>query len=115
MHGIQGKHRFKDRDMIKKELIKAVSDRTGLLPSEVQAVIDATLETVTTSLQNGEPVIIRNFGTFKIEHKNAKTGYDFHTRTSISIPDTYRPILRFSKELISDINCCNQCKRRKGQ
>lgn len=101
--------------MIKKELIKAVSDRTGLLPSEVQAVMDATLETVTTSLQNGEPVVIRNFGTFKIEHKNAKTGYDFHARTSISIPDTYRPVLRFSKELISDINCCNQCKRRKGQ
>lgn len=90
--------------MIKKELVEAVAEQTHMLKSEVQAVLDTAIDIITSNLLNGEETVIRNFGTFRVERKKSKKGYDFQRRCSVSVPETYKPVLHFSKELIANVN-----------
>jgi DNA-binding protein HU-beta len=50
----------------KKELIRRVSRRVDRETAMVEAVADATLEEIYESLQQGESVSLRNFGTFYV-------------------------------------------------
>lgn len=50
----------------KKELVHRVSQRIGKETGTVEEVIDATLEEIYTSLQQGDSVSLRNFGTFYV-------------------------------------------------
>lgn len=50
----------------KKELVRRVSQRVEGKTSMVETVIDATLEEIYESLQQGESVSLRNFGTFYV-------------------------------------------------
>ena len=93
--------------MIKKELVEAVASQTHMLKSEVETVIDTALDIITENLIKGRPTVIRNFGTFEVQRKKAKKGYDFQRRCTISVPETSRPALRFSKELIAEVDAGN--------
>ena len=94
--------------MIKKELVEAVASQTHMLKSEVEAVIDTALDIITDNLIKGESTVIRNFGTFEVQRKKAKKGYDFQKKCSIEVPETFRPALKFSKELAGNVNRENQ-------
>ena len=94
--------------MIKKELVEAVASQTHMLKSEVEAVVDTALDIITENLIKGEPTIIRNFGTFEVQRKKAKKGYNFQRRCTISVPETFRPVLRFSKDLVWRIDMFNR-------
>ena len=56
----------------KKELVRRVSQRLNRESSEVEEVIDATVEEVYESLQQGNSVTLKNFGTFYVRAE-AKT------------------------------------------
>ncbi len=94
--------------MIKKELVEAVASQTHMLKSEVEAVVDTALDIITENLIKGEPTVIRNFGTFEVQRKKAKKGYNFQRRCTISVPETFRPVLRFSKDLVWRIDMFNR-------
>lgn len=93
--------------MIKKDIVSKVAEQTNMLKSEVEAVIDATLDTIISSLMDGEPVVFRNFGTFKVEKNRAQKGFHFGKGVSIDIPERFRPKLQFSKDVANEINCAN--------
>lgn len=90
--------------MIKREIVSKVAKQTNMLRSEVEAVIDATLDAIADSLTEGESVVFRNFGTFRVEKSRAQKGFDFRKKVAINVPEKYRPKLHFSKELADDIN-----------
>lgn len=98
------------KDMIKREIVSKVAKQTNMLRSEVEAVIDATLDAISESLINGERVILRNFGTFKVEKGKSQKGYDFGKGVSMTVPEKYRPKLHFSKDLIHEINVANMSR-----
>ena len=96
--------------MIKREIVSKVAKQTNMLRSEVEAVIDATLDAIADSLINGETVVFRNFGTFKVEKSRAQKGFDFRKGVAINIPGKYRPKFHFSKELSNEINIANMSR-----
>jgi DNA-binding protein HU-beta len=58
--------------MDKKELVRRVSQRVEQETGIVETVIDAMMEEIYESLQQGDSVSLRNFGTFyvRVEPKN---------------------------------------------
>lgn len=58
-----------DKRLDKKELVRLVAERLELNQNETEAVIDATLDEIYNSVARGEPVTLRNFGTFYVEAK----------------------------------------------
>ena len=62
----------------KKDLIKRVSQNTDSKSTEVEAIVDATLEEIYQSLKAGESVNIRNFGTFYIKYHRDSVAFKFN-------------------------------------
>lgn len=72
--------------MIKSELIKNASERTGLSQKVVSQVMEAILCEISTAINNKENVVLKDFGTFSIIETKEKMGYDMHRKEKITIP-----------------------------
>ena len=72
--------------MNKQELVSAVAARTGMSKKDAEAMVNATLETISTNLHNGEKVQLMGFGTFEVKERAARTGHNPKTKEPIEIP-----------------------------
>ena len=58
----------------KRHLITKMSDKTGLIQSDVTLVMDTMLDTLVGELAQGNSVAIRNFGSFTVREVKGKVG-----------------------------------------
>ncbi len=58
----------------KRDLVVKVSNETGLTQQQVFNVIQKTLDEMTSSLSEGNEVVLRNFGAFQVRRTKAKIG-----------------------------------------
>ena len=72
--------------MNKQELVSAVAARTGMSKKDTEAMVNATLETISTNLHNGEKVQLMGFGTFEVKERAARVGRKPSTGEAIEIP-----------------------------
>lgn len=72
--------------MNKTDLIKSISDSTGLKNTEATRLVDAVFDTISASLRRGEQVAISGFGTFVAKTKAAREGRNPATGATIHIP-----------------------------
>ena len=100
--------------MIKAELIQKVSVRTGVERKAVSAVLEMFMQTVKHSLEKGENVYLREFGTFAVKKKAAKKARnilkrgDEYITTTINIPAHSVPCFKPSKKFINRVKKNNQ-------
>ena len=69
--------------MIKSEIIKNVSEKTGLSQKVIGQAMEAILCEISNAINNKENVVLKDFGTFTIIEK---MGYDMHRKEKITIP-----------------------------
>jgi DNA-binding protein HU-beta len=72
--------------MNKTDLIRSISDSTGLKNTEATRLVDAVFDTISASLRKGEQVSISGFGTFVAKTKAAREGRNPATGQPIHIP-----------------------------
>lgn len=60
--------------MNKAELIEAIADKVGVSKKESEAMLDAFVDIVTSSLQQHKEVTITGFGTFLARYRSARKG-----------------------------------------
>lgn len=83
--------------MNKKELISNVSEKTELTKKDVESVLNAFIEAVEESLEDGEKVQLTGFGTFEPRERKARIGRNPKTGEEIQIPETIVPAFKVSK------------------
>ena len=83
----------------KDALIGAVSMKTELSKKDVEAVLDATMEQITSQLQQDNKVTLTGFGTFKLSHRAAREGINPQTKEKIQIPAMKVPKFTAGKAL----------------
>ena len=71
--------------MNKTELIAAVAEKTGMTKKDAEAVIGATLDTITEALTNGDKVQVAGFGIFEVKTREARTGRNPRTGETMEI------------------------------
>lgn len=71
--------------MNKTELIDAIADKTNKNKSDAKQVLEAALAAIQETLEKGDQVQLVGFGTFKVSHRNARTGRNPRTGESIQI------------------------------
>jgi DNA-binding protein HU-beta len=71
--------------MNRTELIDLISVKAELTKAAASRALDALLEGVTLSLQNGDPVVLVNFGTFTVKERAAREGRNPSTGEKIKI------------------------------
>lgn len=72
--------------MTKAEIVNDISDKIGVEKVAVQATVEAFMSSVKKSLESGENVYLRGFGSFVIKTRAAKTGRNISKNTTINIP-----------------------------
>jgi len=60
--------------LTKDHLISSIGNRLGISKSESSRIVESVVETVKTSLSNGEDVLISGFGKFSGEEKSSAKG-----------------------------------------
>ena len=60
--------------MTKAEIVSRVSNNLGLDKNEVLATVENLMEEIKNSLNNGENVYLRGFGSFIVKKRAEKTG-----------------------------------------
>lgn len=85
--------------MNKTELVAAVAEKTGLTKKDAERVINATIETITGSLVNGDKVQLSGFGIFEARDRKARVGRNPMTKEAVEIPATRLPAFKASKTL----------------
>ena len=85
--------------MNKTELIAAVAEKTGLTKKDAERVINATFETITASLAEGDKVALAGFGNFEIKTREARVGRNPRTKETIQIPASKLPAFKAAKAL----------------
>ncbi len=84
--------------MTKADLVEIVAGKTGLTRSDVAAVVDEFLESVKKTLENGNNIEIRGFGTFKIKARKARKARNPRTGEEVPVPDRKVPVFKPSNE-----------------
>lgn len=88
----------------KADLVDAVYKRHGALTkSEAADVVDAIFSTVKSSLGDGRPVRIRNFGVFEVMERSGRTGVNPASGEKMFIPPHNGLAFRPSRNLKSTI------------
>jgi DNA-binding protein HU-beta len=86
--------------MTKDELIDSVASKTDVSKKEVETIINTILETITTSLTDGEKVALTGFGTFDVSKRAARTGVNpQNPGQKIQIPAMTVPKFKAGKSL----------------
>ena len=85
--------------MNKTELIAAVAAKTGLTKKDAEKVVNATIDTITESLVQGDKVNVSGFGIFEVKAREARVGRNPRTKETIQIPATKLPAFKASKTL----------------
>lgn len=89
--------------MTKADLVNTISERLGLEKNEVQSTIEAFMNEVKGSLESGENVYLRGFGSFIIKTRAEKTGRNISKNTSIIIPAHNIPAFKPSKTFVNSV------------
>ena len=84
--------------MTKADLVEEISGKTGLTRTDVAVLVDAFLEAVKKSLENGNNIEIRGFGTFKIKQRKARKARNPRTGEEVPVPDRKVPVFKPSNE-----------------
>ena len=85
--------------MNKAELINAVAEKADVSKQDAEAVISATLETITAALKEGDKVQLVGFGSFEVKKRAARMGRNPKTKESIEIPASVVPVFKAGKAL----------------
>jgi nucleoid DNA-binding protein len=72
--------------MQKAELVQRIAEELGCTTTKAEAAVEAMLSTMKAALQQGEPIILRHFGTLTVRAKRARMGRNPKTGAAAAIP-----------------------------
>ena len=79
--------------MRKVEMVQRIAAELGCTIGQAEAAVEAILTTIKASLQQGDPVILRRFGTWQVRAKRARVGRNPKTGAVAAI--LARRVVRF--------------------
>ena len=89
--------------MTKAELVTKISENLGLEKNEVLATVENLMSEIKNSLNNGENVYLRGFGSFIIKKRAEKTGRNISKNITIKIPAHHIPAFKPAKVFIDGV------------
>jgi DNA-binding protein HU-beta len=83
--------------MTKADIINEISDKTGIEKIVVKASVEAFMKSVKDTMEKGDNVYLRGFGSFIVKKRAEKTGRNISKNTTIIIPAHYIPAFKPAK------------------
>ncbi|WP_262510105.1 HU family DNA-binding protein [Flavobacterium tibetense] len=91
------------KKMTKADIVAKISEKLGLEKTDVQATVESFMEEVKNSLETGDNVYLRGFGSFIIKTRAEKTGRNISKNTTIKIPAHNIPAFKPAKIFVESV------------
>ncbi len=89
--------------MNKTDLIAEIANRAGLSKKDAEKALNATVETITDALKEGDRVQLVGFGSFETKTRAARTGRNPKTKEALEIPESTVPVFKPGKALKDEV------------
>lgn len=89
--------------MTKADIVKEIAASTGIEKQVVLQVVEGLMETIKTSMINGDEVFLRGFGSFIIKHRAEKTARNITKNTTMVIPAHNIPAFKPTKSFVEKV------------
>lgn len=89
--------------MTKADIVNKISNKTGIEKVAVQTTVEEFMKSVRKSLEEGQNVYLRGFGSFIVKKRAQKTGRNISKNTTIIIPEHFIPAFKPSKSFVDKV------------
>ena len=89
--------------MTKADIVAKISDKLGMEKGDVQATVETFMNEVKNSLEGGDNVYLRGFGSFIVKKRAEKTGRNIKKNTTIIIPAHHVPAFKPAKIFAEEV------------
>ncbi|MBQ2394479.1 MAG: integration host factor subunit beta [Alistipes sp.] len=89
--------------MTKADIVNEIAKSTGVEKIQVQAIVEAFMESVKNAMKDGQNVYLRGFGSFIIKKRAQKVARNISKNTTITIPAHNIPAFKPAKSFTAKI------------
>ena len=89
--------------MTKADIVSEIAKNTGVEKVQVMAIVEAFMDSVKGSLENGENVYLRGFGSFINKKRATKVARNISKNTTITIPEHNIPAFKPAKSFAAKV------------
>lgn len=89
--------------MTKADIVTEISEKTGIEKVAVLTAVEAFMNSVKESLESGNNVYLRGFGSFIVKERAEKTGRNISKNTTIIIPAHNIPAFKPAKTFVERV------------
>jgi DNA-binding protein HU-beta len=90
--------------MTKKNMIHALSEKTGMSLKQSEVAFTAVVEIITEEIATEKKASVSGLGTFEVRSRSARKGRNFRTGESVKIPKSNSVGFRSGKNLKDIVN-----------
>jgi integration host factor subunit beta len=91
--------------MIKSELVQRIAERNPhLYQRDIENIVGAILDCISTALAQGHRVELRGFGAFSVKRRNARQGRNPRTGAKVAVDEKVVPFFKTGKEMRERLN-----------
>jgi integration host factor subunit beta len=101
--------------MTKSELVEAIAARANLTKSRAELVVNCVFNSMVESLQQGQGIEIRGFGSFTVRPYRPYAGRNPRTGQEVSVPAKRLPFFKVGKELREIVNASLELEQAKDK
>ena len=89
--------------MTKADIVSEIAKSTGVEKVQVQASVEAFMDSIKTSLTNKNNVYLRGFGSFIVKKRAKKVARNISKNTTITIPEHNIPAFKPAKSFAAKV------------
>ena len=89
--------------MTKADIVSEIAKSTGVEKVQVQAIVEAFMDSIKTSLTNKNNVYLRGFGSFIVKKRAKKVAHNISKNTTITIPEHNIPAFKPAKSFAAKV------------
>ena len=89
--------------MTKADIVSEIAKSTGVEKVQVQAIVEAFMESIKTSLTQKNNVYLRGFGSFIVKKRAQKVARNISKNTTITIPEHNIPAFKPAKSFAAKV------------
>lgn len=85
--------------MTKKEIVKSISDKTGLTQLQIKEIVQLTFDGIVETLLEEGRVELRNFGVFQVKPRKARKARNPRTGRQVDVPEKFVVTFKPGKDM----------------
>ncbi len=89
--------------MTKADIVSEIAKNTGVEKVQVMAIVEAFMDSVKASLEGGNNVYLRGFGSFIVKKRAQKVARNISKNTTITIPEHNIPAFKPAKSFAAKV------------